>query len=96
MKERCKNCKISRSFEDGPLGPKSPLTSKQSQEYIENMNEKDDLKRKPKNLHEQMLKESNKPYHDARGVLILPASWRENEEDDLTLEEYEEMFHEKF
>lgn len=21
MKERCKNCKISRSFEDGPLGP---------------------------------------------------------------------------
>ena len=96
MKEKCKNCKISRSFEDGPLGPESFLTNKQSQEYIENMNEKEDLKRKPKNLHEQMLKESNKPYHDARGVLILPASWRENEEDDLTLEEYEEMFHEKF
>lgn len=50
----------------------------------------DELKKKPKNLQEQLLKESNRPYHDARGVLISPASWRETEEDDLTLEEYED------
>lgn len=57
MKERCKNCKLSRSFEDGPLGP----------EGLKELHPPaDDIQRE--------LKESNQPYHDIKGTLILPSS----------------------
>lgn len=37
MNERCKNCKVSRCFEDGALGPESSLTIEQSLEHIKSM-----------------------------------------------------------
>lgn len=87
MQERCRNCKISRSFEDGPLGPESSLTIKQSLEYIESMKKREDeLKKKSKNLQEQLLEEERQPYIDDQGDIIVPVSWRDG--DDLSDEEY--------
>lgn len=78
MKERCKNCKVSRSFEDGPLGP----------EGLKELHPPaDDIQRK--------LKESGQPYHDIKGILILPASCGETAEDDLTIEIYKRCLKER-
>lgn len=91
MNERCKNCKISRSFEDGALGPKSSLTIEQSLECIENMNTKKDAEVQIP-LREQALVENCKPYYNAEGMLILPLSWKD--EDDQEEDEYWRKFNE--
>lgn len=95
MQETCKNCKISRSFEDGPLGPESSLTNKQSQEYIENMNNNNNniTDAVQTSLKEQTLVENHKPYYNAEGLLILPLSWKD--EDDPEEDEYWRKFNEK-
>ena len=89
MNERCKNCKISRSFEDGALGPKSSLTTEQSLERIKSIeaNKKKNPKRNLENMQEQLLEEEKQPYVTEQGGIIVPASWRDDD-DALSDEEY--------
>lgn len=91
MNERCKNCKVSRCFEDGALGPESSLTTEQSLERIENMNAKKDVDVQMP-LREQALVENCKPYYNAEGMLILPLSWKD--EDDQEEDNYWRKFNE--
>lgn len=49
----------------------------------------DELKKKPKNLQEQLLEEEGQPYIDDQGDIIVPAGWRDGD-DDLSNEEYED------
>lgn len=43
----------------------------------------------------QNLNEDRKPYIDSKGDIILPSSWRDDE-DDLSEEEYKRLTHGKF
>ena len=93
MNERCENCKISRSFEDGALGLKSSLTTEQLLERIENMNtKKENPKKNFENMQEQLLEEEKQPYVTEQGDIIVPASWRDDD-DDLSDEEYYRLYH---
>lgn len=75
MKERCKNCKISRSFEDGAPGPESSLAVEQSLEYIQKL----------------PLEDKKQLYVNEWGEIIVPASWRDDGDDLSDEEYYREI-----
>ena len=59
------------------------------------MNERNELKRSSKPLQENILQEEDPPYVNNQGDIIVPANWRDDD-DDLSDEEYQKLHNDYF